>query len=118
MCKELKEGRIISSRPSEGGVVNKGQACVRGRFAVKDVVYSPNRILKPMVRKNKELEEVSWEEALEFVSRKLKSFKGSETAFIASPQASCEENFVFHKFSEVALKTKNIDSIYEKKLVM
>ncbi len=61
---------------------------------------------------NKELEEASWEEALDFVAQRLKKFKGKKIALIASPQVSCEEYFLFHKFASEELKTENVDSSY------
>ncbi len=109
---DLKSQKILSSKPSNEGIVNKGQACVKGRFLIKDVVHSPRRILKPLVRRNKELEEASWEEALDFVAQRLKKFKGKEIAMVASPQVSCEEYFLFHKFATEELKTENVDSSY------
>jgi len=107
---ELKKGRILRSVPSGEGAVNQGQACVKGRFTVRDLVHSPQRIVKPLIRKKGELEEVNWEEALDFVARKLKKYKGSEIAFISSPQATNEENYLFQKFAHQGLKTKNIDN--------
>jgi len=107
---ELKGGRILRSIPSAEGAVNQGQACVKGRFTVRDLVHSPQRIIKPLIRKKGELEEVNWEEALDFVARKLKKYKGSEMAFISSPQATNEEDYLFQKFAHQGLKTKNIDS--------
>jgi len=74
---ELKGSRILRSVPSAEGAANHGQACVKGRFTMKDLVYSPQRIVKPLIRKKGELEEVNWEEALKFVARKLKG-KGEE----------------------------------------
>ncbi len=109
---ELKDGRIVSSKPSAEGAVNRGQACLKGRFLVRDVVYSPRRILKPLIRKNKELEEVSWEEALNFVAAGLKKYKGKETALVASAQAATEEVFLFRKFARDVLKTENCDSSF------
>jgi formate dehydrogenase alpha subunit len=109
---ELKGGKILSSKPSEDGDINQGQGCVKGRFLIKDVVYSPRRILKPMIRMNKELEEASWEEALDFVAERLKIFKGKKIALIASPQESCEEYFLLNKFASEELKTEYVDSSY------
>jgi formate dehydrogenase alpha subunit len=104
----LKKDRILYAKPSERGVVNRGQACVKGRFLIKDAVYSPQRIKRPMIRRNKELEEVSWEEALDFAAKKIKAFKGSEIGLITCPQLSCEDQFMAEKFAEEALKTKNV----------
>jgi formate dehydrogenase alpha subunit len=107
---ELKGSRILRSVPSAEGAANHGQACVKGRFTMKDLVYSPQRIVKPLIRKKGELEEVDWEEALDFVARKLRKYKGNEMAVISSPQATNEESYLFQKFALQGLKTKNIDS--------
>ncbi len=104
----LNHGRILSTRPAGEGVVNQGQACVKGRFLIRDVVYSSQRILQPMIRRKKELEEVSWEEALHFVAQKLKAYKGKEIGLITSSQISCEDNYIAEKFVVEAVKTKNI----------
>ncbi|MEE8604581.1 MAG: 2Fe-2S iron-sulfur cluster-binding protein, partial [Candidatus Aminicenantaceae bacterium] len=84
----LKSGRILNAKPSENGAVNESQACVKGRFLIKDVIYSPRRIQQPMIRRKKELEEASWEEALDFVVQKIKTYKGNEIGFVTSPQLS------------------------------
>ena len=109
---DLKAGKILSSKPSDNGAVNQGQACVKGRFLIRDLVYNPRRILKPLIRVNEELEEASWDEALDFVARRLKKYKGKEVSLIASPQVSCEESFLLYKFAHDGLKTINIDSSY------
>jgi predicted molibdopterin-dependent oxidoreductase YjgC len=104
---ELKQGRILSSNPSQHGAVNRGQVCVKGRFVIRDLVYSPRRILQPMIRVNKELEEVTWEDALDFVAQKLKKYKGKDVALVTSSQITCEDSFILQKFSKEVLKTEN-----------
>lgn len=105
---ELRSGRIISTRPSVDSPVNRGQACVKGRFTVKDMVHSSKRILKPMIRRKKELEEVDWDEAMDFAAQKLKVYRGHETAFVRSSQVSCEDGFIGLRFAREALKTSRI----------
>lgn len=104
----LRNGKILSTRPANGTSLNRGQACVKGRFILKDVVYASGRIRTPKIRKGKELEEVGWGEALDFAARKLKAYKGSELALIDSPQMSIEDIYVSRKFARDALKTKNV----------
>jgi predicted molibdopterin-dependent oxidoreductase YjgC len=104
----LSGDRILNVKPSEQGVVNKGQACVKGRFLIKDVVYSSLRVLHPMIRRRKELEEVSWEEALDFVAQKISSFKANEIGFIHSSQLGCEDHFIAEKVAREVMKTKNV----------
>lgn len=103
----LNRGRILSTKPAEDGVVNQGQACVKGRFLIENVVYSSKRIKRPMIRRKKELEEVPWEEAFHFVSQRLKSFKGKEIGLISSSQISCEDGYSAEKFASDVLKTRN-----------
>jgi len=102
---ELRRGRILCSIPKDGETVNGGQACVKGRFILRDVVYSPKRILKPMVRRDGGLHEASWDEALDFVAQKIRAYKGREVALVASPQLALEDNYVFEKFAQEILHT-------------
>lgn len=107
---DLKKGRILGSHPVEDGAVNRGQACVKGRFTIRDLVSNSKRILKPLIKKKKELEEVGWEEALEYVAQRLKKYKGKEVGLIVSPQVSSEDGYLFYKFAKEVLKTKKIAS--------
>jgi formate dehydrogenase major subunit len=100
--------QFLNADGSPESSVNKGQACVRGRFVQRDILQSENRIQKPLIRRNQHLEEVTWEEALDVVSQRLKKCPSDQVAVITSPQMSCEDLFVFHKFSEKILKTDHI----------
>lgn len=106
----LKDSRILSASPSLEGPVNHGQACAKGRFLIKDVVYSTQRVLSPLIKKKGEFEKVSWDEALDFVARKLKEYGAREIAVFESSQLTCEDGFVLRRFAAEALKTKNIDT--------
>jgi len=101
--------KFLGANPAGSSPVNSGQACVRGRFALRHVVRSENRIKKPLIRKNNQLEEATWEEALDYASEKIKKYKSDEIAVVTSPQLSCEDIFVFNKFAERVLKTKHIN---------
>jgi predicted molibdopterin-dependent oxidoreductase YjgC len=107
---ELRAGKILCSLPSGDSEVNQGQACVKGRFAIRDLVSSSRRIKQPLIRRNGELEASSWGEALDFVAHRLKKYSPEEIAFVSSPQASVEDNYVLFKFAHRGLKTKNVAS--------
>jgi len=104
---EIKNGKILSSAPLESGAVNRGQACLKGRFLVRDLVNNQRRIQKPMIRKNHGLEEVGWDEVLSFVAQKLSKYNAKEIGLAASSQGTSEDIFVFHKFAKQGLKTEN-----------
>ena len=51
-----------------------GATCVKGRFGL-DFVQRPDRLTKPLVRKDGKLVECSWDEALDTVANKLGAIK-------------------------------------------
>jgi predicted molibdopterin-dependent oxidoreductase YjgC len=105
----LKNGRIISTKPSENAALNQGQACVRGRFGIVDIIHNESRLQSPMIKRNGVWDEVSWEEAIQNVAENFAKYDGSQCAVIASPNCTNEDNFIFQKFARVALKTNNVD---------
>ena len=106
---EIKDEKIIRSVPDPAGVVNHGQACVKGRFGIAEFAHHPQRLTSPLIRKNGEMKEASWDEALDLVAKKLKSYKPEELGVIASAKCTNEENYVMQKFARAVLSTNNVD---------
>lgn len=107
---EVKAGRVVRSVPVYGeNTVNRGQACVKGRFGIAEFVHHPERLSSPLVRKEGKLVETSWEVALGFVAEVLSKHKGDEFAFIASAKCTNEENYLAQKFTRAVMGTNNID---------
>ena len=61
--------RSRRSRPTASAPVNRGHACVKGRFA-HGFVRSPDRLTRPLIRRDGALVEASWEEALGHVGER------------------------------------------------
>ncbi len=99
-----REGRILGAAPDPECPVNRGQACVRGRFLVSAAAHHPRRLLKPLIRDKGSLREASWDEALAFAAARLAGFCSGDVAVSASAQSSCEDLFVLHKFAAEVLK--------------
>ncbi|MBD3413995.1 MAG: molybdopterin-dependent oxidoreductase [Candidatus Aminicenantes bacterium] len=106
---KFQKGKFLNVEVSPASTANQGQACVRGRFVLRDILQSENRIHRPYLRKNQHLEEATWKEALDAVSQELKSYKPEQIAVITSTQMSCEGLYVFNKFAEQLLKTDHIN---------
>ena len=109
---EVLDGRIIGTIPSKTSPVNRGKLCIKG-WNIHEFVQSPNRLTKPLLRKNGGLEEVSWDEALDYTASRLKEIKksngGDSIAFLASAKATNEENYLIQKFARAAVGTNNVD---------
>jgi predicted molibdopterin-dependent oxidoreductase YjgC len=106
-----KEGEVkhVFSDPEKGP--SDGNLCVKGRFGW-DFIDHPERIKAPLLRQNGIFKEVSWEEALRFVTSELDAIKvqyGSEAiAGMASTRLTSEEIYLFQKLLRDGLGTNQI----------
>ncbi len=100
---------VVSVRGDAENPVNKGKLCVKGRFGIADFVNHQERLTTPLIRKNGELAEASWDEALELVAAKLSNYKGEEFAVITSAKCTNEENYLLQKFARAVMATNNVD---------
>ncbi len=109
---EVLDGQIIDTIPCKTNPVSQGKLCIKG-WNVHEFVQSPKRLTQPLIRKNGELVETSWDEALDFTVEKLKGIKaahgGDAAAFLTSAKVTNEENYVFQKFARAAVGTNNVD---------
>jgi formate dehydrogenase major subunit len=91
---------------------NYGALCVKGRFGF-NFVQHPDRLTKPLIRKNGKLEECTWDEVLDHVAIKFKDIKAmycsDSIAAFSCARASNEENFLMQKFMRTVIGTNNID---------
>jgi predicted molibdopterin-dependent oxidoreductase YjgC len=108
---EIRGKRVLASRPSENGPVNRGQACVKGRFAVREAVMGRVRVLDPLLKSGEGHRPVSWEKAMEFAASKLSEFKGDEVALVVSPQSTMEDLYLLYKFAREGLKTTAVGPV-------
>ena len=106
---QLKGDRIIEVLPKQENSVNRGQACVKGRFGIAEFVHHPERLTTPLVKRNGNLEEASWDEALDLVASKLASCQKEEVAVISSAKCTNEDNYAAQKFTRVVFGHNNID---------
>jgi len=104
----VKDGKIIGQEPWKEHPINEGTNCPKGKNAYQ-FLYSEDRLKMPLVRKNGNLQETSWDEALNFISSKLKEATPETFGFIASCRNSNEDAYVMQKFTRVVMGTNNIE---------
>ncbi|MBI3287055.1 MAG: molybdopterin-dependent oxidoreductase, partial [Chloroflexi bacterium] len=105
-------GEIRRSVPRQNEAVNEVWICDKGRFA-HHYLRSPQRIPTPLIRRDGQLVQTTWEEALKFASSELariqKQFGPQALAGIGSLRTTNEEQYLFQKFMRVVLGTNNLD---------
>lgn len=114
----VENNQIQKAEPTKRHAVNDGELCLKGLYGW-EYVHSPRRLKKPLLRKkdgvfSKDgvLEEVSFDEALDFVASKMKhsiSEYGTDSVMgLSSARATNEDNFAFQKLFRVQ-GSNNID---------
>jgi formate dehydrogenase alpha subunit len=103
-----KKDRSIRTIGEIDAPANHGQLCFRGKFGM-DFVNHRRRLKMPMVRREGELTEVSWDEALNVVAEKLARYKGREFASLAAPGLPNEDAYLLQKFTRMSMGTNNVD---------
>jgi len=110
---QSRDNSIVRTIPKKGVGVNKGLLCVRGRFGY-DFVNSNERLTTAYLRKNGELKPVTMEEALKFVTEKIKEIKESSgvnsIGAISSSRCSNEDNYMLQRLFRFTIGTNNISS--------
>jgi len=88
---------------------NKGLICKKGSLGDKII---NNRILTPLYRKNKneEFQEISYEEAIKIVAKKLKETSPEKIGFYLSGQLLNEDYYIANKLAKGFIKTNNVDT--------
>ncbi len=102
-------GRSVIKRimPRQNEQVNEIWISDRDRF-VHHFADAPDRLKKPLLRKNGELVEVEWQEALDTVAGKLQQSK-TAVAGISGDRISNEDMFFFQKLIRKGLGSNDID---------
>ncbi len=93
-------GRVVIKRamPRQNEAVNEVWICDKGRFAYH-FTENPQRLTTPLIRKNGELQPATWDEALELVSDKIRSYAFNFTV-IAGGRLSNEDLYTLKELSD------------------
>ncbi|MDA7803486.1 formate dehydrogenase subunit alpha [Crocinitomix sp.] len=108
-----RNGEILSIQAPFDSQANGGHTCLKGRYAFKFYNHA-ERLRSPMIkRSNGEFEEVSWDEAYDYITDEFKRIireSGPDgIAGISSARTPNEENYLMQKFMRAIVGTNNID---------
>lgn len=105
-------GKIKSIQAPYNAETNGGHTCLKGRYAFKFYDH-PDRLTSPMIKRNGTFENVTWDEAYDFIAdhlTRIKTTNGSNAiGGISSARTPNEENYLMQKFIRAVIGTNNID---------
>ncbi|MCD1293981.1 formate dehydrogenase subunit alpha [Methanocella sp. CWC-04] len=109
----VKDGKVVGVEPWKRSPVNEGKLCPKG-YGCYEFIHSPDRLTKPLIKKDGKFVEASWDEALDLVASKLKEVYGKYGPDALAFQVSCrvpnEECYLMNKLARVGFKTNNVDN--------
>jgi formate dehydrogenase alpha subunit len=110
---QTKFNQIIEVNSFQGSGRNNGDLCARGFFGFH-VSEHPDRLKHPLIRRNGELVQATWEEALECIAdtcMNLKLTHGPQVfAGLIASRCTNEDLYVFQKFMRLVVGTNKMDS--------
>jgi len=104
----VRNNEVLRITPRQNDEVNSFWMCDHGRIDLYKFINAEDRVNGPFIRSEGTLKNVSWDEAISKTAKDLKSFSKDEIAFVGSPYATCEDNFLFSRFAK-AFGAKHID---------
>jgi len=108
----VNNGQLVALKGDPDHPTTKGLVCAKSLFLPK-IVYSPDRLTKPMIRKGGKLVEASWEEAMTLVADKfaeaIKTAGPDSVAYYGSGQALSEESYLANRLFKGGIGTNNVE---------
>ncbi len=111
---QIHDNRIIDAIPDTNHQVNRGTACVLGRFCAPEFHHHETRLKTPSIMKNNKQTKVNVDEAIQTISQILSKYRPEQIGIVASPDLTNESAYVLIKFANMILKTSNIGVITER----
>jgi len=109
---QVMDGRLVDTMPMKTHPVNEGRLCIKG-WNLHEHVVSDKRLTSPMLKKNGQLQEASWDDAIQTAVEKLKAIieaHGPDSVgVLASAKITNEENYLVQKFARAVIGTNNVD---------
>jgi formate dehydrogenase alpha subunit len=107
----IRKNEIVRITSKED-TLNEGWLCAKGSFGYQ-FINSPERLTKPLIKHKGKFKESTWEEALDFVAKKLSKIRekyGPDSiGGLSSARCTNEENYLFQKFMRAVIGTNNVD---------
>jgi formate dehydrogenase major subunit len=102
-----KNGYFVKAEGKDGLINKDGNLCKYGKFGYR-YLNDKKRILKPLLKKDGEFKEITFEEAYEVIKEKVNKVKPEENAVYAGARLTNEEMFLAAKLANEGIKTPNL----------
>lgn len=109
---QVIDGKLTDTLPMKTHPVNEGKLCIKG-WNLHEHVVSNKRLKSPLLKKNGELQEATWDDAIGATADKLMAIiqaNGPDSVgVLTSAKITNEENYLAQKFARAVIGTNNVD---------
>jgi NADH-quinone oxidoreductase subunit G len=109
---DMRYDDLMRVMPRENDYVNEIWTCDKGRYGMR-YIGGADRLKAPMIRRDNQWSQVTWDEAFQFIADKLTLIRASAGASalagLAGPRLPNEDLYLFQKLFREVLGSNNID---------
>ncbi len=109
----VQNGKCVGVEPYKRSPINEGKLCPKGATCW-EFVHSPDRLTKPLIKKDGKFVEASWDEALDLIVKKFTEIYKQGGPKALGFQTSCrtvnEDCYALQKWARCAFLTNNVDN--------
>ncbi len=107
-----KDGKLMALRGDVEHPTTKGLVCAKALFLPK-ILYSPDRLKTPQIRKDGKMVSATWEEAMTLVAdrfaKDIKEHGPDSVAYYGSGQCLSEESYLANRLFKGGIGTNNVE---------
>ena len=108
----VEDNKLVGFEPRYDFPVNEGRLCPKGVTAYLQT-HHPDRLLHPLIKRNGNFEQATWDEALDLIATRFKELQekyGKDSIGVYSGSSlTTEKTYVMGKFARAGLGTRYID---------
>lgn len=106
-----KNGFVMKVTGAIGPVNRQGNLCRFPKFGYQ-YLNDPARITKPLLKVDGKFREISFDQAINLISDKIKTVAPGENAFFGGARLTNEELYLIQKLARFGAKTNNVSSFH------
>ena len=108
----VEKEKVVGFEPRYDFPVNEGRLCPKGVTAYLQI-HHPDRLKHPLIKRNGNFEQATWDEALDLIATRLKEIQekyGKDAIGVYSGSSlTTEKTYLAGKFARAGLGTKYVD---------
>ncbi|OQX77086.1 MAG: hypothetical protein B6D64_08815 [Bacteroidetes bacterium 4484_276] len=106
-----RAGFFMQATGRKGDINKDGNIGRQAKFGYK-YLNDPSRVMNPLLKRNGKFEEISFDQAYNIITEKVKAVQADENAFFGGARLTNEELYMIQKLARAGAKTNNVNTFH------